>query len=142
MSEEVLLATRPIPDRLDRFKAAMLLDAKTGDYDALGRNIDSLLAHIVQIEREKTEAEQETERLRTLVERAEAKAAGHLTQSPHSESASPLAQSTGHFTCIVEGCDKRAYGLNLYCPTHRRRAQRHGDPTIVGRRGRKKRGKQ
>lgn len=51
---------------------------------------------------------------------------------------SGLTQSlTGH-VCAVEGCEKRAYGLNLYCPMHRLRYQRHGDPTVELKRGRKR----
>lgn len=48
-----------------------------------------------------------------------------------------LAQSGGARICVVELCENRAYGLNLYCPLHRRRFQRHGDPTVALKRGRK-----
>jgi len=48
-----------------------------------------------------------------------------------------VAQSTAVLTCLVDGCEERAFGLNLYCPKHRRRYQRHGDPATVLKRGRK-----
>ena len=50
-----------------------------------------------------------------------------------------LAQFGAARLCEVDGCEERAYGLNLYCPLHRRRFQRHGDPTMRLTRGRKKR---
>lgn len=40
--------------------------------------------------------------------------------------------------CAVAECENRAYGLNLYCPMHRLRYQRHGDPNVRLPRGRKK----
>lgn len=42
----------------------------------------------------------------------------------------------GHTVCVL--CDKRTYAGSAYCPTHIRRFQRHGDPNIVLKRGRKK----
>lgn len=42
--------------------------------------------------------------------------------------------------CVVVGCSGRAWGDNIYCKKHNLRAVRHGDPTIVLKRGRKKRG--
>lgn len=52
---------------------------------------------------------------------------------------SPAHKGTAGLQCLVDGCEKRAFGLHLYCPKHRLRYQRHGDPTITQRRGRKKR---
>lgn len=37
--------------------------------------------------------------------------------------------------CSVDGCDRRAWKDNPYCPMHTLRARRHGDPTVVGKRG-------
>lgn len=40
--------------------------------------------------------------------------------------------------CGAQGCTNRAYGNNSYCQRCTRRFQRHGDPNIVLKRGRKK----
>jgi hypothetical protein len=42
--------------------------------------------------------------------------------------------------CAVPECGARAYKNNPYCPVCTRRAERHGDPTIVLKRGRKAKG--
>ena len=39
--------------------------------------------------------------------------------------------------CTVEGCANRAYKDNPSCPLHTMRATRHGDPSVVLKRGRK-----
>jgi hypothetical protein len=41
--------------------------------------------------------------------------------------------------CSIDGCQNRAYKTNLYCSVHIRRFQRHGDPNIVLKPGRKSR---
>lgn len=58
MSEEVAAAAS-LPSRLARFRNDLLNDARVGDYEALGANVSSLLAHVVQVEREKAEIEAE-----------------------------------------------------------------------------------
>ena len=42
-------------------------------------------------------------------------------------------------SCGVDGCDEPATGDHPYCKLHQMRYERHGDPTIVLKRGRKKR---
>lgn len=42
--------------------------------------------------------------------------------------------------CGVQGCDNVRAGAHPYCKKHQMRYARHGDPTIVCRPGRKKRG--
>lgn len=37
--------------------------------------------------------------------------------------------------CAIAECDARAYKDNPYCPLHTLRAQRHGDPSVVLKRG-------
>lgn len=41
--------------------------------------------------------------------------------------------------CTADGCSKRAYKDNPYCPVCTRRYDRHGDPMITLTRGRKPR---
>lgn len=40
--------------------------------------------------------------------------------------------------CFVGTCERQAYGNSPYCKMHSLRSQRHGDPNIVLRRGRKR----
>jgi len=63
--------------------------------------------------------------------------AARQSSTPQTNYASGVAQSKAVLTCLVDGCEARAFGLNLYCPKHRRRYQRHGDPATVLKRGRK-----
>ena len=40
--------------------------------------------------------------------------------------------------CAVDGCRRRAWKDNRYCPLHHLRNERHGDPSVVLPRGRKR----
>lgn len=55
---------------------------------------------------------------------------GHYYQRRRGREFAPLIERVEGDTCIIEGCDKPR-GRSRYCPKHRARIERHGDPNKV-----------